>query len=122
MRFVSYQVIFVPCFSDKSSLQNGDLEWYFFCPKGTKYASGARMNRATEVGYWKITGRDRPIQYKNQIVGMIKTLVFHIGRAPRGERTDWVLHEYKLEDKELADKGILQVIRVSFFSFLSVLG
>ncbi|KAI4317110.1 hypothetical protein L6164_025014 [Bauhinia variegata] len=93
---------------DKSILQSGDLEWYFFCPRGKKYANGARLNRSTEGGFWKTTGRDRHITYNNQIAGMIKTLVFHTGRPPKGDRTDWVIHEYRLEDKDLTDKGIPQ--------------
>ncbi|XP_028798327.1 NAC domain-containing protein 82 isoform X2 [Neltuma alba] len=93
---------------DKSYLRTGDLEWYFFCPREKKYASGARMNRATEVGYWKTTGRDRPVHFKNRVVGMIKTLIFHIGKAPKGDRTDWVMHEYRLEDQELTAKDIPQ--------------
>jgi hypothetical protein len=105
------------CLSDKSYLQNGDLEWYFFCPIEKKYGSGGRLNRATEIGFWKATGKDRAVQHKNQTVGMIKTLIFHTGKAPRGDRTDWVMHEYRLEDKDLADRGIVQVA----ISFLIVL-
>nr|QSD99865.1 NAC family transcription factor [Melilotus albus] len=93
---------------DKSYLKTGDLEWYFFCPVEKKYGNGVRLNRATEIGYWKSTGKDRAVQHKNQTVGMIKTLIFHTGKAPRGDRTDWVMHEYRLEDKDLADKGIAQ--------------
>ena len=74
-----------------------------------KYATGARVNRATGAGFWKMSGNDRSVNYNGQVVGWIKTLVFHIGRPPRGERTDWVLHEYRLEDKDLADMGVPQV-------------
>ncbi|KAL5555545.1 hypothetical protein UlMin_037781 [Ulmus minor] len=88
------------------SMQNKDLKWYFFCPRERKYASGARMNRATESGYWKTTGKDRPVHYNNNVVGMIKTLIFHRGKAPKGVRTDWVMHEYRLEEK--AETGVVQ--------------
>ncbi|CAM8913011.1 unnamed protein product [Rhodiola kirilowii] len=93
---------------DKAQLKSMDLEWYFFCPRERKYANGARMNRATECGYWKTTGRDRPINYNDKTVGMIKTLIYHEGRAPQGNRTDWVMHEYRLKDDDLAKSGIFQ--------------
>ncbi|KAL5752123.1 hypothetical protein ACOSQ2_022630 [Xanthoceras sorbifolium] len=93
---------------DKSCMRTRDLKWYFFCPREKKYANGARMNRATEFGYWKTTGKDRPVHYNNEVVGMIKTLVFHQGKAPRGDRTDWVMHEYRIEEKALADRGVVQ--------------
>ncbi|KAK9293020.1 hypothetical protein L1049_021004 [Liquidambar formosana] len=97
---------------DKSCLRSKDLEWYFFCPRERKYANGARTNRATESGYWKTTGKDRHVIYNGRTVGMIKTLVFHEGRAPKGVRTDWVMHEYRLEDKNLADVGVIQDLYV----------
>ncbi|XP_004502933.1 NAC domain-containing protein 82 isoform X2 [Cicer arietinum] len=93
---------------DKSLLKSGDLKWYFFSPTGKKYSTGGRMNRATEIGYWKTTGKDRSIEHKNQVVGMIRTLVFHTGKSHKGDRTDWVMHEFRLEDKYLTDKGIPQ--------------
>ncbi|XP_038686005.1 NAC domain-containing protein 82-like [Tripterygium wilfordii] len=92
---------------DKSGMRYGDLKWYFFCPSEKKYASGARFNRSTEFGYWKTTGRDRPVHYNSNLVGVIKTLVFHQGKAPKGDRTDWVMHEYRLEDSELAENGVI---------------
>lgn len=96
--------------SDKSALKTGDLKWYFFCPVEKKYSNGARMNRATEIGYWKTTGKDRPVNHKEELVGWIKTLVFHTGKAPKGERTNWVMHEYRLEDKNLPETAAFQVI------------
>ncbi|XVF16962.1 hypothetical protein REPUB_Repub10bG0076100 [Reevesia pubescens] len=93
---------------DMSCLKTGDLKWFFFCPIEKKYARGARLNRATIYGYWKTTGKDRPVKYNEEVVGMIKTLVFHRGKAPHGDRTDWVMHEYRLEEKDLADRGVVQ--------------
>lgn len=92
-----------------SKLKTRDLEWYFFSMLDKKYGNGARTNRATEKGYWKTTGKDRAVYHRGQIVGMKKTLVYHIGRAPKGQRTNWVMHEYRLTDLELERAGIHQV-------------
>ncbi|KAI3670013.1 hypothetical protein L6452_41580 [Arctium lappa] len=73
----------------------GEKEWYFFSPRDRKYPNGSRPNRAAGTGYWKATGADKPIG-KPKAVGIKKALVFYAGKAPRGVKTNWIMHEYRL--------------------------
>ncbi|KAG9445683.1 hypothetical protein H6P81_011811 [Aristolochia fimbriata] len=77
----------------------GSSEWYFFSFRDRKYATGLRTNRATTCGYWKATGKDRPVYdpTTRAIIGMRKTLVFYRERAPNGIKTGWIMHEFRLE-------------------------
>nr|UPI48799.1 NAC transcription factor 70 [Fagopyrum tataricum] len=77
----------------------GENEWYFFTLRDRKYPTGMRTNRATGAGYWKATGKDKEIHKGRTLVGMKKTLVFYNGRAPKGEKSNWIMHEYRLEGK-----------------------
>lgn len=76
----------------------GEREWYLFSLRDRKYPTGLRTNRATGAGYWKATGKDKEVYSASSgtLLGMKKTLVFYKGRAPRGEKTKWVMHEYRL--------------------------
>ncbi|XP_077211561.1 NAC domain-containing protein 43-like [Tasmannia lanceolata] len=73
-------------------------DWYFFSRKDRKYPMGTRTNRATSAGFWKATGRDKFIYSDFKLIGMRKTLVFYKGRAPYGQKSDWIMHEYRLDD------------------------
>ncbi|KAK1663606.1 hypothetical protein QYE76_051765 [Lolium multiflorum] len=76
----------------------GEGEWFFFSPRDRKYPNGARPNRTAGSGYWKATGTDKPILAAGgtRCLGVKKALVFYQGRSPRGTKTEWVMHEYRL--------------------------
>ncbi|XP_019184375.1 PREDICTED: uncharacterized protein LOC109179325 [Ipomoea nil] len=77
----------------------GKREWFFFSRRDMKDATGQRIDRATHSvskGYWETTGSDKEILKGKSLVGMKKTLIFYRGRPPSGERTDWLMHEYRL--------------------------
>lgn len=74
----------------------GENEWYFFTPRDRKYPNGVRPNRAAVSGYWKATGTDKSIYSGTKYVGVKKALVFYKGRPPKGIKTDWIMHEYRL--------------------------
>jgi hypothetical protein len=105
----------------------GEREWYFFSPRDRKYPNGARPNRAAASGYWKATGTDKPIHTTMggiRKIGVKKALVFYKGRAPKGVKTNWIMHEYRLAEGVCASvqshrKGSLRVCH--FFSLVSII-
>ncbi|KAL2622647.1 hypothetical protein R1flu_002852 [Riccia fluitans] len=85
----------------------GEREWYFFSPRDRKYPNGARPNRAAGSGYWKATGTDKPIYRTKDVktpakIGVKKALVFYKGRAPKGVKTNWIMHEYRLAENGIS--------------------
>ncbi|KAG4911624.1 hypothetical protein AAZX31_19G020800 [Glycine max] len=92
----------------------GEKEWYFYCPRDRKYRNSARPNRVTRAGFWKATGTDRPIySSEGKCIGLKKSLVFYRGRAAKGMKTDWMMHEFRLPcisdsspPKKLSDKSL----------------
>ncbi|CAH2055141.1 unnamed protein product [Thlaspi arvense] len=98
----------------------GEKEWYFFSPRDRKYPNGARPNRAAASGYWKATGTDKLIAISNgeafhENIGIKKALVFYRGKPPKGVKTNWIMHEYRLAESlspkrvgrsSLGDRGL----------------
>ncbi|KAL6655601.1 hypothetical protein ACP70R_006427 [Stipagrostis hirtigluma subsp. patula] len=87
---------------------------YFFSTRSAKFPSGLRTNRATPAGYWKSTGKDKVVMRHGGgdggggcPLGVKKTLVFYRGRAPRGDKTNWVMHEYRLLQGHTASSPVL---------------
>ncbi|KAL4567673.1 hypothetical protein LXL04_023265 [Taraxacum kok-saghyz] len=80
------------------SIIRSDNEWFFFSTRGKKYPNGSQSKRATQSGYWKATGKERNVKSGSVTIGTKRTLVFHTGRAPKGERTEWIMHEYCMTD------------------------
>lgn len=84
----------------------GEGEWFFFSPRERKYPNGLRPNRSAGSGYWKATGTDKPILSAGgtHCIGVKKALVFYKGRPPKGTKTDWVMHEYRVLDSQTSPK------------------
>ncbi|KAF8009486.1 hypothetical protein BT93_J0473 [Corymbia citriodora subsp. variegata] len=98
----------------KSIIQS-DNEWFFFSARGRKYPNGTQSRRATERGYWKATGKERNVRVGSRVIGTKRTLVFHLGRAPKGERTEWIMHEYCMDGKSQDSPVICRLRRNTEF-------
>lgn len=97
------------------SIIKSENEWFFFCARGRKYPNGSQSKRATELGYWKATGKERNVKSGTNVIGTKRTLVFHTGRAPKGERTEWIMHEYCMDGKSQDSLVICRLRRNSEF-------
>ncbi|XP_062113921.1 putative NAC domain-containing protein 94 [Humulus lupulus] len=95
----------------------GEKEWYFYCPRDRKYRNSTRPNRVTRAGFWKATGTDRPIYSSEgtKCIGLKKSLVFYKGRAAKGVKTDWMMHEFRLPT--LTDHSVVPSKRLDYKNF-----
>ncbi|KAL0728295.1 hypothetical protein Bca4012_024388 [Brassica carinata] len=83
------------CFPEHSRLMTTKRqEWFFFT------TLEKHEKRETNKGYWIQKGKDKKIKRggDNELIGMVKRLLFNRGCAPNGQRTYWVIHEYRLVD------------------------
>lgn len=94
----TFAILFFLNYSCIELASTGEKEWYFYCPRDRKYRNSARPNRVTGAGFWKATGTDRPIYSSEgtKCIGLKKSLVFYKGRAAKGIKTDWMMHEYRM--------------------------
>ncbi|CAH2072184.1 unnamed protein product, partial [Thlaspi arvense] len=92
---------------EDKSIVKSETEWFFFCARGKKYPHGSQNRRATKMGYWKATGKERDVKSGSEVIGTKRTLVFHTGRAPKGERTEWLMHEYCMKGVSLDDAALV---------------
>ncbi|XP_010517852.1 PREDICTED: transcription factor JUNGBRUNNEN 1-like [Camelina sativa] len=86
----------------------GEKEWYFFCMRGRKYRNSVRPNRVTGSGFWKATGIDKPVYSNLDCVGLKKSLVYYLGSAGKGTKTDWMMHEFRLPSTTKTDSPAQQ--------------
>lgn len=101
----------------------GEREWYFFVHRDRRHGHGGRPNRTTKDGFWKATGSDRQIRSLTEpkkVLGLKKTLVYYKGRAPRGNKTDWVMNEYRLPDNYPSPK-VLPFMHIYNFLIFAVI-
>lgn len=77
----------------------GDKIWYFFSPKYRKYLNGYQPNRAAGDGYWKATGANKPVDHKDQVVGLKKALIYYEGKLghENSKKTNWIMQEFLVE-------------------------
>jgi hypothetical protein len=98
-------------YAEKGLLTGRDQEWYFFRRRNKKYTNGTTIQRASEAGYWKDTGKSDEIMSSDmQPIGKRKSLTFYIGRPHRASQTEWRMHEYHLVEEEYGALASSQVL------------
>ncbi|XP_056169503.1 NAC domain-containing protein 90-like [Syzygium oleosum] len=71
-------------------------QWFFFAPMQEREARGGRPSRSMATGYWKATGSPGYVYSSdNKVIGVKKSMVFYVGKAPTGRKTQWKLNEYR---------------------------
>ncbi|KAB2597936.1 NAC domain-containing protein 74-like [Pyrus ussuriensis x Pyrus communis] len=100
-----------PCDLPAFFPQDHEKEWFFFSRPDYKYINSTRCNRATDQGFYKITGKEREIRAEESkaVIGKKRILTFYEGRVPKAKKTDWVVHEYYLTEIEVGSKPTKQM-------------
>ncbi|KAK7336236.1 hypothetical protein VNO77_16772 [Canavalia gladiata] len=75
-----------------------ECEWFFFSPRNRKYPNGSRPDRSARDGYWKMTGCDTEIMINGVKAASRKNLDYYTGSHKQGQKTNWKMQEYVLEE------------------------
>ncbi|KAJ6847191.1 NAC transcription factor 25-like [Iris pallida] len=82
----------------------GEHEWYFFSPRDPQVPERSPAEPGRDVRILEGDGTDKPILSTpdgcggSKKVGVKKALVFYGGKPPKGVKTNWIMHEYRLAD------------------------
>ncbi|KAK1429130.1 hypothetical protein QVD17_11333 [Tagetes erecta] len=89
----------------------GEEEWFFFTPRDKKYPNGSRPNRSAGTGYWKATGKDKPIfaSAGSIKIGLKKALAFFTGSPAKSIKTNWIMSEYRLPEPSSQSSGSMRL-------------
>ncbi|CAL5405905.1 unnamed protein product [Camellia sinensis] len=91
-----------------------EKEWYFFTPRDRKYKNGKQPNRAADDGYWKVIGTNKTLRFMGADVGFRTALVFYKRIPPKGEKTNWIMHEYRLPNNHPKAPTVGNEMRASY--------
>lgn len=70
-------------------------------PEGIWYLVDANEKKDSVYGFWKDKGETCKIYSNSSIFGWRASLEYFEGQAPHEQRTDWLMHEHKITQKEL---------------------
>lgn len=102
-----------------------EKEMFFFTQRERKYQNGSLPNRVTEdsSGFWKATSGDKEVKFNGGIIGFKKTLAFYKRTSDCSEKTNWIMHEFRIEDNPPPNKkdGIDMKVLISYLCQLLVL-
>ncbi|XP_075497449.1 NAC transcription factor 32-like [Primulina tabacum] len=95
--------------ADTNTSWGDDGLMYFFTPRDRKYMNGSRPNRAAGDGFWKATAIGKKICDNNECIGLKRTLVFYQGKASNGKKTNWIMHEYTINQPPRHPTGSMRL-------------
>ncbi|KAL0369047.1 UNVERIFIED_CONTAM: Retrovirus-related Pol polyprotein from transposon RE1 [Sesamum calycinum] len=73
-------------------------------PEGIWYLVPSNEKKECVDGFWKAKGESCKIYSNSKITGWRTTLEYYERQLPHGQRTNWLMQEYRITQKELCDK------------------